>query len=62
VGEVAVADRGTQPGRLAGVVAPRLVAGEQHAVVADPAPLDLLAGERSNPWQTPPGCQLKKSI
>src|SRR3981189_1847578 len=37
----AVAHRGAQPGQFAGVVAPRLVAGEQHPVVPDAAALDL---------------------
>src|SRR5689334_420647 len=42
VGEFAVACGGADAREFAGVIAPRLVAGEQQAVLADPAPLDLL--------------------
>jgi len=44
-----------QAGQLAGVVAPRLVAGEQHPVVAEAAPVDLggepARGEPDGPGQ-----------
>lgn len=40
-GELAVADGRREPGELARVVAPGLVAGEQQPVVAEAAPLDL---------------------
>src|SRR3982074_3671427 len=53
--KLAVAHRGTQPGQFAGVVAPRLVAGEQPPVVPDAATLDLggqpARGEADRPGQ-----------
>src|SRR2546421_2029081 len=54
-GQLAVAGHRAQPGQLAGVVAPGLVAGEQHPVVPDPAPAYLVhqpaRGEPDGPGQ-----------